>query len=709
MLVEVFLMQENFLEKFIKKEMYLQNEPLKTKDFIDFCKKRGIKTNEYELEFFEKEGLLYPIIRIMRPPGEEEWIKFYDSNGEKKCRPASYGLLEGEKEIERYPIKYYSQYEFNSRFNEYLLNWLEEGNLFDPSTKPFKEWSSFKGEELNYDSEKIVSFYSSFQLHWLIILKKSYSINIDLAGGKTFVSSSLERLNGRTVHTSFTIDNFDELEPKLKEVSKESLFGEFVFDFEKKKEELLKMHQNFEKVLEFLISIQSIYVPYGKSSSKTITYHNEGWHEKRNKFDPKKELDELRVNMEEIEAMYYLFSKRIMDIFGVKRDDWIQLWKSIAWAEKNELEGDARLGIEYLQWALMLKRFIEDYCGREILDIDEMSNISPNDILKFNPPEMDQYGMLLRASRNKRYFDPEENKSYFKDKYKRLFYLANDFDLNYQPRIMVFVEGKTEEDMFPVIFKWFYNKPENLGIEFVNFKGVDKLLSTSKNARELKRLIEELQAELCAPIFKSNSQNKKLSRLIRDLKKTDIVISNWTSFISYNLEKWQILPFFVSDDEGNVRHFLDSGKPINFKNENYDIPNDWKYLWGVTNNNQPFKGNNFEFANFSDEEIVLAMNKVLRDEINIEKVKEVRKRGEGIKKVDDQLLESQNKRKVVKILFDNLFKLYEETQDDSILERPIFKLMVKILDVSRFNHPPVDRNIEIMNKEYILDILVGKN
>lgn len=356
----------------------------------------------------------------------------------------------------------------------------------------------------------------------------------------------------------------------------------------------------------------------------------------------------------------------------------------------------------------MLKRFIEDYCGREILDIDEISNISPNDILEFNPPEMDQYGVLLRASRNKMYFDHEENKYYLNDRYKKLFYFANDFDLNYPPRIMVFVEGETEEEMFPIIFEWFYNKPENLGIEFVNFKGVSKLLSTSKNARELKKLIEELQAELRAPVFKSNTKNKKLSKLIKDLKKTDIVISNWTSFISYNLKKWQIIPFFVSDDEGDVRHFLDSGRPIKFKNKNYNIPDEWKYLWGITNDNKPFNGNNFEFANFSDEEIVIAINKVLEDEIDIKKVKDIRESSEGIKKIDNRLNKHNKKREVVRVLFNNLFKQYEENNDESILERPIFTLTGKILDLTNSNHPPVNRNIEIMNKEYILKLLNGE-
>ena len=148
------------------------------------------------------------------------------------------------------------------------------------------------------------------------------------------------------------------------------------------------MYKNFEKVLEFLLLIQSIFIPYGKSSSKTIQLQDETWYEQRDEFNSKKELKRFRITIKEIEALYYLFSKKTSKILGVKAD-WIQLWKSLAWDKKNDLVGDIRLGIEYLIWALMIKRFIEDFCGREILDIDEMSNISSDEILKYNPSEMD--------------------------------------------------------------------------------------------------------------------------------------------------------------------------------------------------------------------------------------------------------------------------------------------------------------------------------
>lgn len=648
-------LREGFLKKFIEGEIYLQNPPMRTKDFIEFSKKRGIITNAEELEFFEKKGFLYPILRIENPRnsvGNHGYITISFQNFEK----------------------------------DLILSLFKNNKIFDPSKLPFQQHSTFKDKKNGYFNERISSFYSSFQVYWLEILKNRFSFSFNFAS---------------TLWNDKKIESLDDFIFELKK--RDNIY---YFDNFQKENELLKDRSDkFQRVLEFLLSIQEFYYPYGSSGSRAMYIKDaDNWWGKKPIFDPKKELERLGTNIEEVSWYYKWFSQRSMEILGVKRDDWIQLWKNIAWRKKNELNNEVRVGIEYLQWAIMLKRFLEDYCGNNILDIDEVDNISHHDILNFDTSEENQSGRVLRSFRHRIYFDPKKNKNYYHDKYKRLFYLANAFELNYQPRIMVFVEGETEEGIFPRIFEWYYAKPENLGIEIVNFKGVDKLLSTSQNATELKNLIDNIQKDLREKCISTN-QRIKMTKLIKKLKNTDIVISNWTSFIRYNLEKWQIIPFFVSDNEGNVKHFLDAGKPINFEGKNYDIPSGWKYLWGETNENKPYKGNNFEFANFSDEEIVLAINQVLNDEIDIEKVKKVREQEEGIKKIDDRILKSGTKRKIVQVLFDNLFKEYEETNGRLLLDRPIFRLIDKIMELANLNHLPTNTEIELINKNYILSLL----
>jgi hypothetical protein len=696
----------NFLQDFIAGEMYLQNPPIETDKFIKFCKKRGIKTSKDELEFFEKEKLLFPIIRIERPVGDEERIKFKKEDGNEYWRPAKGGLLKGETEIERYKVKYYSSYGFSEHNKDLLLNWVKEGNLFDPATKEFQSWDTFLDEELEGEKQKIVSFYSSFQIYWLEKIKllnlvrfNYHKTDFDLG------DCSLSTENGRVfLNTNICLKR--EISDKEKIPlsggktykpldHKEALIDEFRdrFNLEKKKERLGKSFKEFNKILKFLLSIQSIYFPYAKSGGRTIQITGDGkkWHEAKLNFKLELVLNKIGLRIEDIAEWYKIVSDKAQDLLGIKRDDWIQLWKNIAWREKDELEGSVRLGVEYLQWAVMLKRIMEEHRQKEILDIDEMHNVPSNDILRFDPQE------TLRGIRNRRYSDNVKN--YYHDCYKRLFYLANDFGLDYQPRITVFVEGKTEETVFPEVFEWFVGqKPDNRGIEFINFRGVDKLLSTAKNAEKLRTLLTELQKEEKQQIW-SKRKNSELNQVIKNLKNIDIVISNWTSFLSYNLEKWQIIPFFMSDNEGNIKHFLEAEKPIRFEGQNYDIPENWRYIWGVSNENNPFEGKNFEMANFSDEEIATVLSKILNKEIKPEDVNKLRRNNQGIKQIDGSV--DAKKVDIAVKLFENLKENYSKTEDQTIFERPIFKVISKITNLAVLNHPPVDREIEMKNKEYI--------
>ena len=141
-------MDTGFIRRFIKNEMYLQNPPLETTEFIKFCKDRGIKTTEKELELFEKERLFFPLIR--GPPA-------------------------------------ISSFADNKR--DEILVLLEEGKIFYPADKPFQPWSTFVGEKLEWKNKKVMSFFSSFQVFWLEKLIKSYSFKIKPYGEKTLLLS----------------------------------------------------------------------------------------------------------------------------------------------------------------------------------------------------------------------------------------------------------------------------------------------------------------------------------------------------------------------------------------------------------------------------------------------------------------------------------------------------------------------------------------
>jgi len=723
----------NFLSKFIREEKYLQNPPLEASEFINNCKERGIIISEGELEFFEKEKLLFPIFRIDLPI-----------------------INKDEKEIDGFKTNVYSSYGFVVGYKNLLSNWLEEGNLYDPSIKSFKCWKNYKD---GIGRKKTVSFYSSYQIYWLSMLKRAFSFNINFIGDDIKVSSFLPNIYTFENNATFSIIEVKKFYEKLKEVSEKQTFQEY-FNFKEKKEKLKKEYKIFNLLLQFLITIQNIYYPYARSGSKTIKISGDQtkWFKMKKDFNLDSELKYLSLKIEDVARWYWILSNISRNMLGASGSDWVQLWKNISWDKKDKLEGNNRLGIDYLQWAVMLKRVIEEYLVREIPDIDEMTTLGPKDVFTVKTNIWNPQQHSLRSIRNSRFLDIDledekllnsifkkivkpvvkkteieeefskfkkmgfyidwDNKAicfdekklnvknFYHDKYKRLFYLSNPFKLDYQTRVFVFVEGKTEEEILPKVFKWYYGEmPDNLGIEFIDFKGVDQLLSTSKNAEELRKLLNNIQKEARQNVI-SDKNRSKLYKLIKKLKKVDIVISNWTSFLSYNLEKWQIIPFFLSDNEGNIKHFLEAAAPIRFKEKNYNIPQEWRFLWGVDNHNIPFMGDNYELANFSNHEIATAINEILKSDIKEEEVQELRISERGINALDDPGIK-KNKIEINKILFSNMVANYKKDKDDSLFKKPIFDVINKIYNLAAIRTlvSPGDRKIELENKNDIEKIL----
>ncbi|MDL2246517.1 hypothetical protein LJB96_02750 [Methanobrevibacter sp. OttesenSCG-928-K11] len=615
-------MDKKFLEMFINEEMYLENRPLNTKEFITFCKKRGIKTNKEQLEMYEKEKFIFPLMRIKRDI-ETDFV------GEKR----------------------YTQISFDDQFypheKDKLISLFNNGNIFDPSKYKFESWSSFKGELVHAIGDRTMSFYSSFQIFQIEALEMNISKH---------------------------------------------------------------QHEDFRNILEFLLSIQSIYYPFAKSDSESIIISNnyERWRDKRLKFNPKKELSKISTNITDVASCYELFSRKSIDILGMGNDDWIQLMKNIFFKKKEKIKGKNRLGIEYMQWALMLKKYLEDYINRDVFDIDEVLYRNVQDILNINPRNV----RSPRISRNSNFID-NNNKYHQSSSYKRKFFLANSFRLGYHPSVLVFVEGETEEMIIPKLYEWYVGvPPERNGIDIVNVKGVGNFASTYENSQKLKNLTTRLSNRLNKETKgKSEIMTQKeihsLNDIINELKGAKILTNNFASLISHYLENWQTIPYFISDNEGDIEKFLDEGKPLHFENKYYGVPEDWKYVWGMSNKHSPFKGSCFEFSNFSNEEICKSLNEVLNKNISIEEVSNARNEDKGINKICKREI-SKNKLKINKSLFKNLCNDFSNTNDENLLKRPIFNVLFNLYELKNLNPMPNDFKMEENNKNVIKDILEGK-
>lgn len=204
----------------------------------------------------------------------------------------------------------------------------------------------------------------------------------------------------------------------------------------------------YNDFVNFLIGIQ-IYSPYGRSNLRRINIktNREYLFKKLDEFDLNVLLNVLNLDENYPYRIYVAICSKLKELLG--SNDAIQLWKNVSWEKKDKCVGPTRLGIEYLQWAMMLKKCLEDYLGREILDVDE-ANFWEN--VKSKIPS-EEKGRTLRGIRNKRFYDEIKKEYEFNSNRKRLFYLCNSLTLDYHPRVVLFVEGKTEEILIPKFFK----------------------------------------------------------------------------------------------------------------------------------------------------------------------------------------------------------------------------------------------------------------
>ena len=165
-----------FLKRYFEEMRFLENSPLDAKSFLTYCEKLGLKYSLKDLEYFEKEKLLFPIFRLNRPKQETEWICF-KKDGSQKKRPKFYGLLEGEVFIETKIEIDYVRPTFHPESHADWLALLENGHISNPGNDKFKSWKEFR--EGNH--QLVDSFYSSYQALWLAnIQQRQRSINIGI-------------------------------------------------------------------------------------------------------------------------------------------------------------------------------------------------------------------------------------------------------------------------------------------------------------------------------------------------------------------------------------------------------------------------------------------------------------------------------------------------------------------------------------------------
>jgi len=254
----------------ILKTPFPQTFLMGTWEFRSFLEKRGIRIRDADLERFEEQGLLYPIVRIVRSTFLWKKIKKVENGITKEyLQPLEKDEIFGGETVERYAMI--------GDVTRDLYDYLQEELVVFPSKSNFKPWKEYKD---GYETT-VLPFYHPYQ---------------------TFCVTKI--LNALRL----TLDGITELENDelLKRIE---ILRKFV---ESRRKSLVKQLKEHEKLTRLLLSIQDRYLPFirknfvGKGGVDFYDYWN-NWFEWTQKFDPHIVFKESGFTVEQLKENTFTF------------------------------------------------------------------------------------------------------------------------------------------------------------------------------------------------------------------------------------------------------------------------------------------------------------------------------------------------------------------------------------------------------------------
>jgi hypothetical protein len=398
------------LKYIIENEFFIACPFLSTQQFISYCKDRDIQCSRQQLEQFEKLGIFYPMVRISYPKIKIK-IEYID-NGE---RYRDLGVLKDGEEWSGDIKEKYAHFWFDK---EYALSWLDEGLLWDPSSRPFQAWETFVDEN---GIDKIESYYSIFQYYTLY----------------NFIQSTKMELRAEW-WISYTEEDIDNIKSEVSGWAKKVI------------SRLQKNKVRSDAVAFMCQIISNGYFPLTQSNNRSIKlsvpsdYYNWDWNEYCHKWDAKKVLADIGTSVDDLKRMHELVTRDARLADPLER--WYALVSFVSVEKKKKLKGKALFAQTLYAIEQMLRLFYREITGNKLYPPDESQSWKKDNFYGEGVTQNDlQY----------------------------LEFLANEYQLNPRPKLILVVEGDGESEQFPRLANeiFGYSFPR-LGIEVVNMQGV---------------------------------------------------------------------------------------------------------------------------------------------------------------------------------------------------------------------------------------------
>ena len=197
-------------------------------------------------------------------------------------------------------------------------------------------------------------------------------------------------------------------------------------------------------------------------------------------------------------------------------ENWANLVEFVAVDQKRRLKGKALRAQSFRDAANMLRRLYKDLYDQELPPIDEIYST----VLVYMPE------LEIRE-----------------DVRHHLEFVVNQYDLNPQPKLVLFVEGESEIVLIKAIFaNYFGLHPGISGIEIVNLRGVNNATGSGKVDRfqAIFRLIDYLHHHQTLTFLILDRENQAKTLKIAANRKKSIHGQNRMAMPANHIELWKV-------------------------------------------------------------------------------------------------------------------------------------------------------------------------
>ncbi len=402
---------------------------LDVSDFVRYANERGVNTDEERLERLDRLGVFRPMIRVRRP-----WVR-------EKLRELPSGQTEVIGLLEDGEVWDGPSREGFARFGQdrETLEWYHEhGHLWHPASREHVPWNCHVRDEFHRPIE--LALYSRFQVSDLERRQSPLTVQIHLDGFEGERADSYERL------------------------------GENLSKYLGSQLEFLRSHP-YDDALPFLAqALASRYYPQTQGDRRTITVSAPleadqwDWWEYARTWDARAHAAELGMTGETIQE-YVSHVQRVAQ-WADPLEAWYDLVQFVRVDERARLKGDARRAQDLYAMEHMARLFHADLTGAALPPPDEDRSWTRDSL----------YGAGTTA-----------------DTLAHLECVANRYNLNPRPRLLLVVEGKGEAEQFPrILLDLLGQSPTTLGIEIRPLWGVGEFVGRRlERCGALEKLVDD--------------------------------------------------------------------------------------------------------------------------------------------------------------------------------------------------------------------------